>query len=154
MNTLRQSHQGEILHLQFWVRSWGCDNKGASPSHFHLHHNGRRNLWRVSHMHYNILCICCSIFYRISQGGLIIEFESEFFEELVGCSGFVKHAIFVKIIVALLTSVSLSNALFLASIACVGFLIVLKLKLMLRVATMSFPHTSSYLHQKNYIQQV
>lgn len=93
-------------------------------------------------------------FIAFPRRGLIIEFESEFFEELVGCSGFVKHAIFVKIIVALLTSVSLSNALFLASIACVGFLIVLKLKLMLRVATMSFPHTSSYLHQKNYIQQV
>ena len=57
--------------------------------------------------------------------GLFVEFESGVSEELVGCGGGGEHAIFVKIIVALLTSVSLSEAISLATIACVTFLIVL-----------------------------
>ena len=56
------------------------------------------------------------------RGWLLIEFENEVFEDLVGCGGLAKHAIFVKTIVAIFTSVSQSiAAIFLASIAYVTF---------------------------------
>lgn len=46
---------------------------------------------------------------------LIVEFESGVFEELVSCGGCAMHASYVKIIVTLVTSVSLSKAIYLAS---------------------------------------
>ena len=56
------------------------------------------------------------------RGWLLVEFENEVFEDLVGCGGLAKHAIFVKIIVAIFTSVSHSiAAIFLASIAYLTF---------------------------------
>ena len=50
---------------------------------------------------------------------LIVEFESRVFEELVSCGGRAMHATYVKIIVTLVTSVSLSKATNLASITYV-----------------------------------
>ena len=53
---------------------------------------------------------------------LLIEFENEVFEDLMGCGGLAKHAIFVKNIVAIFTSIShFIVAIFLASIAYVTF---------------------------------
>ena len=58
------------------------------------------------------------------RGWLLIEFENEVFEDLVGCGGLARHAIFVKTIVAIFTSVSHSIVvIFLASIAYVTFLV-------------------------------
>ena len=55
---------------------------------------------------------------------LLIEFENEVFEDLMGCGGLAKHAIFVKIIVAIFTSVSHPiAAIFLASVAYVAFFV-------------------------------
>ena len=57
-------------------------------------------------------------------GWLLKEFENEVFEDLVGCGGLDKHAIFVKIIVAIFASVSHSiAAIFLASVAYVAFFV-------------------------------
>lgn len=50
---------------------------------------------------------------------LIVEFESGVFEELVSCGGRAMHASYVKIIVTLITSESLSKATHLASITYV-----------------------------------
>lgn len=50
---------------------------------------------------------------------LIVEFENGVFEELGSCGGCAMHASSVKIIVTLVTSVSLSKANYLASITCV-----------------------------------
>ena len=36
---------------------------------------------------------------EFQRGWLLVEFESEIFEDLMGCGGLAKHAIFVKIIV-------------------------------------------------------
>ena len=56
------------------------------------------------------------------RGWLLVEFENKVFEDLVGCGGLAKHAIFVKIIVAIFTSLSHSiAAIFLASVAKVAF---------------------------------
>ena len=56
------------------------------------------------------------------RGWLLIEFENEGFEDLVDCGGLAKHAIFVKTIVAIFTSISHSiAAIFLASVAKVAF---------------------------------
>ena len=67
----------------------------------------------------------------ISLGSFAVEFwrgwllfENEVFEDLVGCGGLAKHAIFVKTIVAIFTSISHSIVvIFLASIAYVTFLV-------------------------------
>ena len=57
-------------------------------------------------------------------GWLLVEFENEVFEDLMGCRGLAKHAIFVKIIVAVFTSVSHSiAAILLASVAYVAFFV-------------------------------
>ena len=56
------------------------------------------------------------------RGWLLIEFENEVFEDLISCGGLAKHAIFVKTIVAIFTSIShFIVAIFLASIAYVTF---------------------------------
>ena len=56
------------------------------------------------------------------RGWLLIEFENEVFEDLVGCGGLAKHAIFVKTIIAIFTSISQSiAAIFLTSIVYVTF---------------------------------
>ena len=58
------------------------------------------------------------------RGWLLVEFENEVFEDLVDCGGLAKHAIFVKIIVAIFTSVSHSiAAILLASVAYVAFFV-------------------------------
>ena len=55
---------------------------------------------------------------------MLVEFENDVFEDLVGCDGLAKHAIFVKIIVAIFTSVSHSiAAILLASVAYVAFFV-------------------------------
>jgi hypothetical protein len=61
-------------------------------------------------MRRNIFCNRRNIDLVAFPRGLFVEFESGVSEELVGCGGGGEHAIFVKIIVALLTSVSLSEA--------------------------------------------
>ena len=56
------------------------------------------------------------------RGWLLIEFENEVFENLVGCGGLAKYEIFVKTIVVVFTSASHSIvAIFLASIAYLTF---------------------------------
>ena len=55
---------------------------------------------------------------------MLVEFENDVFEDLMGCSGLDKHAFFVKIIVAIFASVSHSIvAIFLASVAYVAFFV-------------------------------
>ena len=59
---------------------------------------------------------------KFRSGWLLIEFENEVFKDLVDCGGLAKHAIFVKTIVAIFTSISNSIVvIFLASIAYVTF---------------------------------
>ena len=74
---------------------------------------------------FDVFPTCVAICFDAIPRVLFVEFESGVSEELVGCGGGGEHAIFVKIIVALLTSVSLSEAMPLATIACVRFSIVL-----------------------------
>lgn len=72
-----------------------------------------------------IVAISFAISFVAFPRGLFVEFESGVSEELVGCGWGGEHAIFVKLIVALLTSVSLSEAMLLATIAYVRFIIIL-----------------------------